>query len=82
MITMIKIDREKSMYRWYAIGIQSTLMDGVAIIYGWGSLRSTFQQWHSIRVHSYQEAEMIVNRMVNKRQKRGYIFEHRTEKTG
>lgn len=42
MITLIKIDPEKHMYRWYAVGIQSTLIDGTAIIYGWGSLKSTF----------------------------------------
>ena len=42
MLTLIKIDLEKRMYRWYAIGIQNTLVDGTAVTYGWGSLKSIF----------------------------------------
>lgn len=80
MKMLIKIDRVKRMYRWYAVGIQCTLLDGIAVIYGWGSLKSTFQQWRSIQVHSYKEAEIIVNRMVDKRQKRGYVDEHHSKK--
>lgn len=77
MKTLIKIDPEKHMYRWYAVGIQSTLIDGVAV-YGWGSLKSTFQQWRTMQVRSKNEAEGIVSRILKNRQKRGYIL--RTEK--
>lgn len=73
MRKLIKIDSEKDMYRWYAVGIQNTLIDGIAVIYGWGSLKSTFQQWRTIRVHSQEEAEMIMKRILAKRLKRGYI---------
>jgi predicted DNA-binding WGR domain protein len=73
MNTLIKIDPEKHMYRWYAVGIQSTLIDGIAVIYGWGSLKSTFQQWRTIRVSSQKEAEEIVKRILAYRQKKGYI---------
>lgn len=37
MKTLVKIDRDKKMYRWYSVGIQCTLIDGIAVIYGWGS---------------------------------------------
>lgn len=30
---LIKVDPEKRMYRWYSVGNQSTLVDGIAIIY-------------------------------------------------
>ncbi len=73
METLIRIDPEKHMYRWYAVGIQSTLVDGSAVIYGWGSLRSTFQQWRTIRVHSYKAADMIVKRILMKQEKKGYV---------
>ncbi len=72
MNTLVKVDPEKRMYRWYAIGIQTTLIDGIAVIYGWGSLKSTFQQWRTIHVRSQKEAEMIVKRILEKRLKKGY----------
>jgi hypothetical protein len=74
MKTLVKINPNKKMYRWYAIGIQKTLVDGIAVIYGWGSLKSTFQQWRALQVGSKKEAEMIVQRMVLIRQKRGYAI--------
>ncbi len=48
METLIKVDPDKHMYRWYSVGIQGTLVDGIAVIYGWGSLKSAFQQWRTI----------------------------------
>jgi hypothetical protein len=42
METLIKVDPEKHMYRWYSMGIQTTLADGIAVIYGWGSVKSSF----------------------------------------
>jgi hypothetical protein len=73
MKTLVKIDPQKRMYRWYAIGIQTTLIDGIGVIYGWGSLKSAFQQWRTIHVRSQKEAEMIVKRILVKRLKKGYI---------
>ena len=73
MKTLIKIDSERHMHRWYAVGIQGTLVDELAVIYGWGSLNSTFQQWRRIVVGSQEEAEKLFNRMVETRLKRGYI---------
>ncbi len=73
MRTLIKIDPERHMHRWYAIGIQGTLVDELAVIYGWGSLNSTFQQWRRIVVGSQEEVEKLLNHMVETRLKRGYI---------
>jgi predicted DNA-binding WGR domain protein len=72
MKTLIKIDPKKRMYRWYAVGIQNTLLDGIAVIYGWGSLKSTFQHWRTVRVNSEQEAEMLAKRILATRLKKGY----------
>jgi hypothetical protein len=78
MKTLIKVNPEKRMYRWYAVGIQKTLIDGIAVIYGWGSLKSTFQHWRTVRVNSEKEGEMIVKHILATRIKRGYVL--RTEK--
>ena len=73
METLIKVDPERLMYRWYSVGIQSTLVDGIAVIYGWGSLKSSFQQWRVIQVKSVNDAENIIFGMVKAKLKKGYI---------
>ena len=73
METLIKGEPGKHMYRWYSIGIQSTLVDGLAVIYGWGSLKSPFQQWRTIPADSQEEAERIVNEIIRVRLKKGYV---------
>ena len=72
METLIKIDPGKHMYRWYSVGIQETLVDGIAVIYGWGSLKSAFQQWRTVPVDSQKEAEKIVRKIVNTKLEKGY----------
>lgn len=72
MRTLVKIDPVKHMRRWYAVGVQSTLLDGVAIVYGWGSLKSSFQQWRRIPASTIEEAEKICNQMIGARMKKGY----------
>ena len=72
METLIKIDPGKHMYRWYSVGIQETLVDGIAVIYGWGSLKSAFQQWRTVPVDSQKEAEKIVRKIVNAKLEKGY----------
>ena len=72
METFVKIDPEKHMYRWYSIGIQSTLVDDIAVIYGWGSLKSTFQQWRTIKVNSEAAAKELIARLLKQRIEKGY----------
>lgn len=79
METLIKIDPERHMYRWYSVGIQSTLVDGIAIVYGWGSLKSAFQQWRTVPVNSQTEAEKIVSKIVNTKLEKGYTRRKTTE---
>lgn len=73
METLIKVDPGKHMHRWYSVGIQETLVDGVAVIYGWGSLQSAFQQWRTIRVDTLGEGEKIVARLLATKIRKGYI---------
>jgi predicted DNA-binding WGR domain protein len=71
--TLIKSDPVKHMHRWYAVGIQGTLIDELAVVYGWGSLNSSYQQWRRIVVSTQGEAERLFDQMVEIRMKRGYI---------
>ncbi len=72
METLIKIDPEKHMYRWYSVGIQNTLVDGIAVVYGWGSLKSSFQQWRTIQMGSLEEAKRFAEKMAAKKVESGY----------
>lgn len=76
METLIKVDPERHMYRWYSVGIQSTLVDGIAVIYGWGSLKSSFQQWRTIQMASMEEAKRYAEKMVAKKLVNGYQRGH------
>lgn len=78
METLIKVDPEKHMYRWYSVGIQGTLVDGMAVIYGWGSLKSPFQQWRTIQVLSQEEGEKIVAKILVTKLRRGYAHKEKT----
>ncbi len=72
METLIKVDPEKHMVRWYSVGIQRTLVDVIAVVYGWGSLKSSFQQWRVMPVKSLIDAEDIILGMIEAKLKRGY----------
>jgi len=74
METLFKIDPDKHMYRWYSVGIQSTLVDDIAVIYGWGSLKSTFQQWRTIKVSSEAAAKELIERLLKRRIEKGYTL--------
>lgn len=74
MQILIKIDPPKRMYRWYAVGIQETLIYGIAVIYGWGSIKSSFQQWRTVEVQSLDVAEQIVAGILQARIRKGYIL--------
>ena len=73
METLIKVDPGKHMYRWYSVGIQGTLVDGIAVIYGWGSLKSSFQQWRTHQVQNLEEANTMKDHILVERLKKGYM---------
>ena len=73
METLIRVEPAKHMYRWYAVGIQNTLVDSIAVVIGWGSLKSSFQQWRTHQVNSLEEANTIKDKILLARFKKGYI---------
>lgn len=72
METLIKVAPERRMYRWYSVGFQNTLVDGIAIVYGWRSLKSSFQQWRTIQMANMEEAKRFAEKMAAKKVESGY----------
>jgi predicted DNA-binding WGR domain protein len=73
METLIRVEPAKHMYRWYAVGIQNTLVDGIAVVIGWGSLKSSFQQWRTHQVQNLEEANTMKDHILLERLKKGYV---------
>lgn len=73
METLVKVDPIRHMHRWYSVGVQSSLVDGICVVYGWGSLKSAFQQWRILQVQSQEDGEKLVARMVAQKMKKGYV---------
>lgn len=72
METLHKIDPQKHMYRWYSVGIQNTLVDGIAVVVGWGSLKSSFQQWRSLKMKTIDDAYALKEKILANRLRKGY----------
>lgn len=77
METLVKVDPIRHMHRWYSVGVQSSLVDGICVVYGWGSLKSAFQQWRILQVQSQEDGEKVVARMVALKMKKGYVRRNR-----
>lgn len=67
-----KVDPQRHIYRWYSIDIQNTLVDGIAVVIGWGILKSFFQQWRSYQMRSLEEANCLKEKIIAGRLKKGY----------
>jgi hypothetical protein len=72
MDTLLRINPQKNMYRWYSVGVQNALVDGIAVLVGWGSLKSSFQQWRSYKLRTLEEADTLKDKIIENRLKNGY----------
>jgi predicted DNA-binding WGR domain protein len=72
METLVRVDSKKHMYRWYSVGIQTSLVDDIAVVIGWGSLKSTYQSWRVRKVASLEDAQDLVERLIQAKVNRGY----------
>ena len=79
METLIRVEPAKHMYRWYAVGIQNTLVDGIAVVIGWGSLKSSFQQWRTHQVNSLEEANQEIGKITQNKLNNGYKHTSKTK---
>jgi len=60
------------MDRWYAVLVQPTLFDEVAVICGWGRRGTDQARWRILPVENQQEADELAERIVSGKIQRGY----------
>ncbi len=71
---MTRIDPDENANRWYAIGVQPSLLDPVAVICFWGSCETTFQQMQIEPFVDQEAAREAADRVIRSkvRQKGNY----------
>lgn len=74
MAFLVRIQPEKRCWRWYSIRLQATLLEPLAVVCGWGSLRSRYARWRIIPCADRTEAERLAQRLLRSKLRRGYRF--------
>lgn len=77
MLILHRIDPDRNMRRWYAVGVQQTLFHRFAVVCGWGRLGTDYARWRIIPAASHGEAEQIAQAILEKKRKRGYVADRR-----
>ena len=72
---LIRVDSEENMNRWYLVFIQATLLEPIAVMCMWGSRDTAYQQTKVTPVATLQEAEILAEKIVKDKIKRGYILQ-------
>mgnify|MGYP001797126137 CR=1 FL=1 len=67
-----KFDAAQRMNRWYAVRIQPTLLDPVAVICSWGSGVTAWEQSKIMPMASWEQARTAADNIVKSKIKRGY----------
>lgn len=71
---MVKVVPEQKMARFYEVHVQSTLLDGHAVVCTWGSVQSSYQRMRVIQTQSVKEAEKIAEGIIQQKTKKGYAI--------
>jgi predicted DNA-binding WGR domain protein len=69
-----KVDHEHKTNRWYAIGVQPTLLDGIAVIRFWGSRGNRYQRMLIEPFTETQPARERADALIRARLQRGYYI--------
>ncbi len=69
-----RIDSEKRMNRWYAIGIQPGLFDVVALVRLWGSRETRHQRMRVEPFADLEAAKAAADDLIQRKLRRGYQF--------
>ena len=71
-ILLKKVDAANNVNRWYAVFIQATLFDKIAVITAWGSLETSYQQTRSEPADTKELALRRADEIIQSKIKRGY----------
>jgi predicted DNA-binding WGR domain protein len=69
-----KVDYEQKTNRWYAIGVQSTLLDDIAVIRFWGSRGNRYQRMLIEPFTETTHARARADDLIRTRLQRGYCI--------
>jgi len=71
---LTRIDPATNANRWYAVGVQSTLLDDIAVVRFWGSRKTAFQQMKVELFADVDEARAAADKLIRAkvRQKNSY----------
>ncbi len=71
---LTRIDPATNASRWYAVGVQSTLLDDIAVVRFWGSRKTAFQQMKVELFADVDEARAAADKLIRAkvRQKNSY----------
>jgi len=67
-----RIDHQQNTNRWYAVGIQPTLLDEIAVIRFWGCRGNTYQQTIIEPFTDLEKAHTRANTLIREKLHRGY----------
>jgi predicted DNA-binding WGR domain protein len=74
MSILTRIEPERSMDRWYFVGVQPTLLEPWAVICAWGNRRTRYARMRSLPAESLEVAEEIAATIVARKVRRGYLM--------
>lgn len=69
---LIRSDPTNNMHRFYEVHVQSTLLDRHSVVITWGSMKSRYHRVRLIKTETKEEAEKIVERILEQKIKKGY----------
>jgi predicted DNA-binding WGR domain protein len=72
MVILHRVEPKKLVYRWYIVQIQPTLLDQLAVVCSWGSLRSNYSRQRAIPAESREKAEELAATIVERKVGKGY----------
>ena len=73
MWTFLKrVDGDKKMDRWYAIGIQRGLFGEIIVARFWGSRASRYQRTMICPLESLEAAQIAAGQLIEQKLRRGY----------
>ena len=71
-VVLVKVDPAGSVNRWYAMSVQATLLDSVAVVCTYGSRERAWQRERILPAGSLEEAVELLEKLAERKVRRGY----------
>jgi predicted DNA-binding WGR domain protein len=77
-----RTDPARNRYRWYSVEASPTLLDGWAVVCGWGRIGGNYARWRSIPADSQEQAKAMAAKIIQKKIRRGYVPQYKRDDNG